>query len=97
MSDFDITISTFESNDVKNGHSLYILRSFSIFPLSLFIKFENAVPTPYQPGSIILLCDHENTHGIALKPPISVIFLRDAGREPMFRLEISLIGVASKK
>ena len=45
------------------------------------MKLENAVPTPYHPGSIILLCDQENTQGIALKPPISVIFLRDAGRE----------------
>ena len=97
MSDFDITMSTFDSNDVKNGQFLYILRNFSIFSLSLLMKFENAVPTPYQPGSMILLCDHENTQGMALKPPISVIFLRDAGRDPIFKLEISLIGVASKK
>ena len=43
------------------------------------------------------LCDHENTQGIARRPPISVIVLRAAGREPILKLEIALIGLDSKK
>ena len=46
---------------------------------------------------MIRFCDHENTHGIARKPLISVMVLRAAGREPIFKLEISLIGLAAKK
>ena len=61
------------------------------------MKCLKAEPTPYHPGNMMRLCDHENTQGIARRPEISVIVLRAAGREPMFKLDTSLIGVASKK
>ena len=97
MFDLDNTISTFASNELKNGQPLYI--SCNSFKLagSASMKCLKAEPTPYQPGNIILLCDQENTQGIALKPEKSVNFFLEAGREPIFKLEISLIGVAWKK
>ena len=54
-------------------------------------------PTPYQPGNITRLCDHEKTQGMARKPPISLMVLRAAGREPILKLEMALIGLDSKK
>ena len=67
---------------------LYIsCKFFGIELESALIKFAKAGPTPYQPGNMILLCDQENTQGIALKPEKSVKFFLEAGREPIFKLE----------
>ena len=96
-SDFESTISTFEIVDLKNGHSLYISCKISSFLSSLLIHFVNAVPTPYHPGSIILACDQENTHGIALKLSSDCVFLREDGLEPIFNPAMKFIGVTSKK
>src|SRR5574344_2590590 len=97
MFDFERTISTFERREWKNGHLSYMCCNFAKLPSSASIKCLKAEPTPYQPGNITRLCDHENTHGIARRPEISVMVLRAAGREPIFKLETSLIGLASKK
>jgi len=56
-----------------------------------------AVPKPYQPGSIRRHCDHENTQGIARKSAIAVVCLREAGREPMLSVAISVMTVDYQK
>ena len=43
-----------------------------------------ALPKPYQPGSISRHCAQLNTQGMARRSSISRVFLRDAGRLPMF-------------
>ena len=87
----------FASTERKNGQSRTIACSVSSSPGFCASHFSTAVPTPYQPGSMIRHCDQENTHGIARKSSIRVDFVRDAGRLPMFSSAISLIGVASRK
>ena len=56
-----------------------------------------ALPKPNQPGSIKRHCAHENTQGIARKSSMARVFLREAGRLPMFSVEISLMTVDSQK
>jgi ribosomal protein S14 len=56
-----------------------------------------ALPKPYQPGSIKRHCAQENTHGIARRSSMARVFLREAGRLPMFSVEISLMTVDSQK
>ena len=93
----DKTMSTFDKRDWKKGQFLYMYRRVSIFSGSSSINSLKLEPTPYQPGNITRLCDQEKTQGIARKPPISVMVLRAAGREPILKLEIALIGLDSKK
>ena len=97
MSDFDKTMSTFEITDLKKGHSLYIFWRIERLSSLFCIHSVKAEPTPYHPGSIIRACDHENTHGIALKLSSDWVFLREEGLEPMFNPAMALIGVTSKK
>src|SRR6185312_10577524 len=91
MSAFAITISMLASAEAKNGQAS--ARSASAarsWPAA-------AEPKPYQPGSITRACDQENTQGMARKSSIRSERVREAGRLPMLRLEISLIGVDSRK
>ena len=60
-------------------------------------KPASAVPMPYQPGSMMRACAQLNTQGMARRSSIRWPFLRLAGREPIFSVEISAIGVAWKK
>ena len=85
------------STERKNGQSRTI--AFNV-PSSCGYSVSHvsiAMPTPYQPGSMIRACDHENTHGIARRSSIRVDFVRDAGRLPMLSSAISLIGVVCRK
>ena len=68
-------------------------------PLSGFasIQASTALPKPYQPGSISRHCAHENTQGMARKSSIARVFLREAGRLPMFSVAISLMTVEAQK
>ena len=56
-----------------------------------------AEPKPNQPGSMSRHCAHENTQGMARRSLIAVVFLREAGREPMLRLAISVMTVDDQK
>lgn len=56
-----------------------------------------AEPMPYQPVSISRHCAHEKPQGMARRSSMRWPFLREAGREPMFRPAISLMGVDAKK
>ncbi len=61
------------------------------------IQISTALAKPYQPGSISRHCAQENTQGMALRSSISRVFLREAGRLPMFRVAISLMTVEPQK
>ena len=61
------------------------------------IQLSTAVPKPYQPGSISRHCAQLNTQGIARRSSISRVFLREAGRLPMFSVAISLMTVEPQK
>ena len=50
-----------------------------------------------QPGSIARACDQLKTHGMARKSSMAVEFVREAGRLPIFRSEISGKGVDWRK
>src|SRR3546814_8068431 len=86
------TISILSSVVLKNGQPAAISRSR---PLSS--KEERARPTPYQPGSMIRACAQLNTQGMARRSSMRVDFVREAGRLPIFRPEISRMGVACRK
>src|SRR5271154_1321286 len=60
------------------------------------IQVSTALPKPYQPGSISRHCAHENTQGIARRSSIAWVFFREAGREPMLRLAISVMTVEAQ-
>src|SRR3546814_16448409 len=83
------TISILSSVVLKNGQPAAISRSR---PLSS--KEERARPTPYQPGSMIRACAQLNTQGMARRSSMRVDFVREAGRRPIFRPDISRMGVA---
>src|SRR6201996_7335007 len=92
------TMSMLESSMRKNGHSRY--NSFrNGIPCSGFsaIQVSTALPKPYQPGSIRRHCAQENTQGMARRSSIARVFLREAGRLPMFSVEISVITVEAQK
>jgi hypothetical protein len=42
-------------------------------------------------------CAHENTQGIARRSSIACVFFREAGRDPMLRLAISVMTVEAQK
>ncbi len=91
MSALAITISMLASAEAKNGQSsARSANAARSWPAA-------ADPKPYQPGSITRACDHENTHGIARRSSMRSERVREAGRLPMFKEEISLIGVDSRK
>ena len=97
ISGFESTISTLDKSGTEEWPCFKHMLKFSkvsFFSFNIVIKRQNP---PYQPGNMIRFCDHENTQGIARRPEISVIVLRAAGREPIFKLDTSLIGLASKK
>ena len=79
--------------DEKKGQASYISRSWPSDAPDRFI----AEPKPYQPGSRARDCDQEKTQGIARRPSMVRLAWHDAGRLPMLRSAIPLIGVASKK
>ena len=56
-----------------------------------------ALPKPYQPGSISRHCAQLNTQGMARRSSISRVFLREAGRLPMFSVAISVMTVEAQK
>ena len=56
-----------------------------------------AEPKPNQPGSMTRACDQENTQGMARKSSMRPDLVRDAGRLPIFKSEISGSGVDSRK
>ena len=60
-------------------------------------QISTALPKPYQPGSISRHCAHENTQGMARRSSISRVFLREAGRLPMFSVAISVMTVDAQK
>jgi hypothetical protein len=68
-------------------------------PLSGFsaTQVSTALPKPYQPGSISRHWAQLNTQGMARRSSISRVFLREAGRLPMFSVEISVITVEAQK
>ncbi len=78
--------------DRKNGQRAYISANSSRSP-----NRSNAEPQPNQPGSITRHCVQPNTQGIARKSSMSGDPVRDAGRLPMLRVAISLIGVIAAK
>src|ERR1700731_1442703 len=91
-------MSMFDNSMRKNGHSRY--SSFrNGMPLSgcALIQVSTAWPKPYQPGSINRHCAHENTQGIARRSSIARVFLREAGREPMLSVAISVMTVEDQK
>ena len=61
------------------------------------IQVSTALPKPYQPGSISRHCAQLNTQGMARRSSISRVFLRDAGRLPMFSVAISVMTVEPQK
>ena len=61
------------------------------------IQVSTALPKPYQPGSISRHCAQENTQGMARRSSISRVFLREAGRLPMFSVAISVMTVEAQK
>ena len=63
---------------------------------SVPIHVSNAVPAPYQPGSMIRAWLHENTHGMARRSSIRSEAVRDAGRLPILRAASSWIGVTAR-
>ena len=61
------------------------------------MKSFTAEPKPNQPGSISRHCAQENTQGMARRSEIAVVFLREAGREPMLSVAISVMTVDDQK
>src|SRR6516225_2705757 len=97
MSLFDSTMSMFESIVAKNDHSLCICWSLATPSGCLSRKACTAEPKPNQPGSMRRHCAQENTQGIARRSSMAVVFLREAGRDPMLRLAISVMTVDDQK
>ena len=95
---FASTMSMFDNSVRKNGHSRAIDCSNGM-PLSGCASSQVVIaePKPYQAGSISRHCAQPNTHGIARRSSTFVDFLREAGRLPMCRLEISPMTVDSQK
>ena len=81
----------------KKGHWRYI--SYTVcqsveLPSNSSTK---AAPRPYHAGIKQRFCVHENTHGIARRSASVRSPRRRAGRDPIFKLSISSIGVADPK
>src|ERR1700729_2450209 len=92
------TMSILDSKVRKNGHCRYMSLNWSRPPFgSALVNSLTAAPKPYQPGSIRRHWAQLNTQGIARKSSIAVVFLREAGREPMFSVAISVITVEAQK
>src|SRR6478752_1141031 len=95
---FANTMSMFDSSVRKNGHSRCIsCRKDMPFSGCALSHAATALPKPNQPGNIRRHCAHENTHGIARRSSIARVFLREAGRLPMFNVAISLMTVEDQK
>jgi hypothetical protein len=92
MSDLASTISILARIVWKKGQLCAIARSS---PLSA--KSASAWPAPYQPGSITRACAQLNTQGMARKSSILACLVRLDGREPIFSVAISEIGVICRK
>src|ERR1035438_8780640 len=84
-------MSMFESNVLKNGQSLYMaLRTAMPSSGCWAIQNFTAAPKPYHPGNMSRRWAQLKTQGMALRASISLVFLREAGRLPMFSVEISV-------
>src|SRR6266566_7275684 len=95
---FDSTMSMFDSNVLKNGHSRYMALSNAMPSFGCpAIQDFTAAPKPYHPGSMSRHWAQLKTQGIALRSPIFLVFVRDAGRLPMFSVEISVMTVDAQK
>src|SRR3989344_1166918 len=92
MSDFASTISILPSSAPKKGQLAAISLSST-----LSANPENASPVPYQPGSMTRACAQLNTQGIARKSSNAVDLVRLDGRDPIFSVAISAIGVIARK
>ena len=97
MSALARTMSMFDKSARKNGHSSFIcfrsrIPSFGEAPVNAF----TAEPKPNQPGKAVRDCPQEKLQGMARRSSMRSESRREAGREPIFRPEISLIGVAAK-
>src|SRR5215831_19281401 len=93
MSALAITISMLDSAEAKNGQLASSRASSSMSTP----QFQTADSNPNQPGSLTLACDQENTQGMARRSSMRSEAVREGGRLPMLRFEISRIGVASRK
>src|SRR5579862_6305910 len=96
--DLESTMSMFDSIVRKNGHwSTMSCKRFKPSAGCAARYAFTAEPKPNQPGSIRRHCAQENTHGIARKSSIDIDFLREAGREPMLSVAISVMTVEAQK
>src|SRR3954447_22118657 len=95
---FASTMSIFESWVRKKGQSRYMAwrkaRSWSGWAARQALT---ADAKPYQPGSIRRHCAQLKTQGIARKSWTRRVFLREAGRLPMFSVAISEMTVEAQK
>ena len=83
---FGISGVTFAStNDVQNNNEP--------IKMNLLVERNHDDANNFQDKKCDMLLENQNTR----KPPISVMVLRAAGREPILKLEIALIGLDSKK
>ena len=87
----------FEIRARKNGQRSCSSTRRSARAASPAVQRSNAVPAPYQPGSISRAWLQENTHGIARRSSIRAELVRDAGRLPMFSSASSATGVTARK
>ncbi len=90
MSALASTISMLASADEKNGQLSCRSCSAAISTPPVADRRAEAVPAG-QHGAAL---GHENTQGMARRPPMLRVAWREVGRLPMFRSAISLIGVA---
>src|ERR1044071_2351784 len=97
MSAFASTCAMLDSTVEKNGHRTERSRSTSSLPSPPATHSSNAVPVPYQPGSMTRDWLQASTHGMARRSEMDVVGLRDVGRLPMFSAPISLSGVDALK
>ena len=81
MSDLASTCAMFDSTVREERPSpVQVLQDLqSAVSLRLAIHSSNAVPVPYQPGSITRDWLQANTHGIARRSEMAVVGLRDVG------------------
>src|SRR5699024_5705671 len=98
MSALAITCAMLDRVVRRNGQSSFSRRSVaSLSPAaaspSASTHCRSAVPTPNQPGNITLDCDHDSTHGIALRSSTLDVCLREDGLDPLLSSPISATGV----
>ena len=80
----------------NHGHRSCISRNSASEPRPRRPSPSTAVPTPNQPGSIRRHWLQLDTHGIARRSSMRPELVRDAGREPMFIVDSSTMGVIAR-